>query len=450
MFGSLKKRLEEVVKKFSKDEKKQEKEADKKQTEKEQKEDVHEKHYEKETLERIAEKDEKALAEEKELIKEQEQEIHDIEKHVVEEKPEQIMKELKEEMEENVTVHPETSTEEEEFLEKMEKERKELESVHVLDKSEKEKILEKQIILEKPIELDVEKESKEKKGIFGKLFSRVVEKKLEESEIVSITAELQRALLENDVAYEVAERICLDVKNDLVGKTIKRGSAEHVIKSSLRSAMLDVMQHEQINIENPPKKPFTILFLGFNGTGKTTTIAKVGHKLKKKHKVILAAGDTFRAASIEQIEEHGRRLGLNVIKHKYGSDSAAVVFDAMKHAASHGIDYVLADTAGRSHSNVNLMDELKKVVRVNNPDMKILVLDSLTGNDIYDQAKLFNEAVGVDAIILTKADVYEKGGSALSASYTIKKPILFLGTGQEYDDLKPFRPEEIVKNLLGD
>jgi len=197
------------------------------------------------------------------------------------------------------------------------------------------------------------------------------------------------------------------------------------------------------------KKVSVIVFLGFNGTGKTTTIAKITHQLKKKHKVVLAAGDTFRAASIEQLEEHGKRLGVNVIKHKYGSDSAAVIFDARKHAEANNINIVLADTAGRSHSNTNLMDELKKVCRVNKPELKILVLDSLTGNDIYNQSKLFNDAVGVDAIILTKADVYEKGGAALAASYTINKPILYLGVGQEYDDLKPFDPEEIVKNLLG-
>jgi fused signal recognition particle receptor len=179
----------------------------------------------------------------------------------------------------------------------------------------------------------------------------------------------------------------------------------------------------------------------------TTTIAKFAHKLKK-YRPVLAAGDTFRAAAIDQLEEHGRRLGVKVVKHNYGADSAAVIFDAVKHAASVGSKVVLADTAGRSHSNVNLMDELKKVVRVNKPDLKVLVLDSITGNDIYDQSQLFNEAAGVDAIILTKADVYEKGGSALSASYTIKKPILYLGTGQNYDDLKDFVPEEIVKNLL--
>lgn len=180
----------------------------------------------------------------------------------------------------------------------------------------------------------------------------------------------------------------------------------------------------------------------------TTTLAKLAHKFKH-FKPVLAAGDTFRAASIEQLEEHGRRLGVKVIKHRYGADSAAVIFDAVKHAKAASSKLVLADTAGRSHANVNLMDELKKVIRVNKPDLKVLVLDALAGNDIYDQARLFDQTVGVDAVILTKADVYDKGGAALSAAYTLKKPILFLGVGQEYKDLQPFDAKKIVESLLG-
>lgn len=179
----------------------------------------------------------------------------------------------------------------------------------------------------------------------------------------------------------------------------------------------------------------------------TTNLAKLANRLRD-YRPVLAAGDTFRAASIEQLEEHGRRLGMKVVKHTYGSDSAAVIFDAMKHAKAAGSRVVFADTAGRSHANVNLMDELKKICRVNKPDIKILVLDSLTGNDIYDQVRLFNDTVGIDAIILSKADVYDKGGAALSAAHTSGKPILFLGTGQDYGDLKEFNAEEIVRNLL--
>jgi fused signal recognition particle receptor len=305
----------------------------------------------------------------------------------------------------------------------------------------------KKEIHKKKEEVETEKPQEKKSGIL----KRFAEKELSESDIKKILDALQIALLESDVAVEVATRICDEVKEKLLGKSIKRGKTEEVIKDALRQALLDVTTQKAPDVEDLVKQkegPLLVVFFGFNGTGKTTTIAKLAH-LYKKYKPILAAGDTFRAASIEQLEEHGHRLDVEVMKHKYGSDSAAVIFDAVKHANSIGSKLVLADTAGRSHANVNLMDELKKVIRVNKPDLKVLVLDSLTGNDIYDQAKLFNDAIGADAIIMTKADVYEKGGAAISAAWTIRKPILFLGTGQEYGDLQPFNAEKIVKEILG-
>jgi len=319
------------------------------------------------------------------------------------------------------------------------------------------KELEEKISKEKKEEKHVSilvKEKEERPGFLTGLIRRVTEKKLDEAELDKFLRDLQILLLENDVALETAERICDDVKKELSGKSVKRGEVEVSIKNALRYAMLDVMQQPGVDLEqliekkyNEMKKPFLIVFFGFNGSGKTTTIAKLAYKLKK-HKPVIAAGDTFRAASIEQLEQHGQRLGVEVVKHKYGADSAAVIFDAVKHASAVGSKVVLADTAGRSHSNINLMDELKKIVRVNNPDLKVLILDAITGNDIYDQSRLFNDAAGVDAIILTKTDVYEKGGAALSATHTIKKPVLFLGIGQNYEDLKEFDAEFIVKNLL--
>jgi fused signal recognition particle receptor len=297
---------------------------------------------------------------------------------------------------------------------------------------------------------EAKKIAKEEKKPARGLLKRIVEKTLSESDIENILKELELALLESDVAVEVAERISADVKTALVGRAVRRGKTEEIIRTALRDSILDVLSQERIDIEQRIKEkdgPFLVAIAGFNGAGKTTTLAKLAHMFKQ-FKPILAAGDTFRAASIEQLEEHARRLGVEVVKHRYGSDSAAVIFDAMKHARAVGSKLVLADTAGRAHTNINLMDELKKVIRVNKPDLKILVLDALTGNDIYDQARLFDQAVGVDAVILTKADVYEKGGAALSAAYTLKKPILFLGTGQEYKDLQPFNPQKIVENLL--
>ncbi len=289
---------------------------------------------------------------------------------------------------------------------------------------------------------------KEKRGLFRK----ITEKELTEDDIDKILPELQKTLLANDVALEVVDKILNEMKNILKGKSVGRRSIEAVIKNSLKDAISSAMEQEDINLVETvknSKKPFVMLFLGFNGTGKTTSLAKIASLLKDNNlSSVMVAADTFRAASIEQIQEHADSLGIKLIKQQYGADPAAVVFDGIKYAEAHKIKAVLCDSAGRSHSNVNLMDELEKITRVNKPDMKILVLDSLTGNDIYDQAHLFDKAVGVDAVILTKADVYDKGGAALSVAHTLKKPIIFLATGQGYEDLLPFDAEKIAEQLF--
>jgi len=403
MFGFLKKRLKEAITKVSK-----------KIEKKPAAEEKVEKKLEKKPKVGVVKPVKKEEKMEERIDTEIEERIEDL-------------KELREEIHEEAlpTLEPEEAI------------REEMEAFEEVKEQELRKVIKKE-----------EKEVKKKRGIVG-LIKLVKEKKLTDSDVEKILQELQIALLENDVALEVAEKICDDVKKELLGKNVKRGKVEFTIKNALRKAMLDVLSQERFDLDAMimKKKPFTIVFFGFNGTGKTSTIAKLASRYKK-YSPVLAAGDTFRAASIEQLEEHAKRIGVKVIKHDYKADSAAVIYDAKRHAESTGAGLVLADTAGRSHSNANLMDELKKVVRVNKPDMKILVLDSLAGNDIYDQSRLFNDAVGVDAIILTKADVYEKGGAALSAAYTIKKPILFIGTGQNYEDLKEFDPEEIVDGLL--
>jgi len=190
------------------------------------------------------------------------------------------------------------------------------------------------------------------------------------------------------------------------------------------------------------------VFFGINGTGKTTTIAKVANLLlKNKISCVLAAGDTFRAASIEQIQHHADNLNLKVIKHDYGADPAAVAFDAIKHAKAHNIDAVLIDTAGRMHTSGNLLSEMEKICRVTDPDLKIFVAESIAGNDAIQQAKNFDETIGIDGAILTKADVDDKGGTAISISYVTKKPILFLGTGQEYDNIEVFNKEKFIEHL---
>lgn len=298
-----------------------------------------------------------------------------------------------------------------------------------------------------------EKEEKPKKGLLAKLKKKITEKIIKEEDIKDVIWDLQVALIESDVAVEVAEKICNDLKKNLVGKSIKKKEIENVVKDSLKDSILEIMKIDSLDliekIKEKKEKPFSVVFLGFNGSGKSTTIAKIGNLLKQNNiSCVFAAADSWRAAAIEQLEEHGENLKIKVIKQKYGADPAAIVWDSIAYAKAHNIDVVLADTAGRSHANVNLMDELKKICRVNKTDLKILVVDALTGNDVVDQTKLFDSAVGTDALILTKADVYDKGGAILSAMHTIKKPILFLGTGQNYKDIEQFEPEKIVQSLL--
>ncbi|HLE07671.1 MAG TPA: signal recognition particle-docking protein FtsY [archaeon] len=300
-------------------------------------------------------------------------------------------------------------------------------------------------------EKTIEPTKPKKLGLIEKLKKAIAEKEIEEKDIAPLLEDLQTGLLESDVALEVAEKICADLKSNLVGRSLSRGKVSEIVKDSLRASVREILNQKPIDIFTlaKEKKPLKIIFLGFNGTGKTTTIARLGFLFKeKKLEPVFAAADTWRAAAIEQIEHHGKKLSIPVVKQKYGADPAAVIFDAVKFAESKKLDVVLADTAGRAHTNSALMDEMKKIIRVNKPDLKILVLDSLTGNDAVEQARLFNEAVGVDGMIFTKADVYDKGGALLSAAYTLKKPILFIGVGQDYKHLKEFRAEEVIKNLF--
>ncbi len=287
-------------------------------------------------------------------------------------------------------------------------------------------------------------------SLFEKVFKKVTETEIEAKDITDFFSEIETELLQANVAVEVIDALKEELMGSLAGKRIKRGQTEKVIRAAFEKAIFDIVSQGQIDVETIlAKKPALFVFLGFNGSGKTTSIAKVAAWLiKRGYKPVLAAGDTFRAASIEQLEHHGKVLGIETIKQKYGADSAAVIFDARKHAEAGKADVVLADTAGRTHVNRNLMDELAKVVRVNKPDLKILVVDSLTGNDAVEQARQFNAGVGVDAVILTKADVNPRGGALLSVCWAIKKPILFLGVGQGYDDLQPFRPEQFARELL--
>lgn len=291
-----------------------------------------------------------------------------------------------------------------------------------------------------------------KKGFFATIKEKIITTKINAQQFESLFWELELALMENNVAVEVIEKIKYDLKEQLVEKPIRRTKVEDTIQDTLKSSIESLFESSNFNlteeIKNKTEKPYVIAFFGINGSGKTTSIAKIANMLKEKNiSCVLAAGDTFRAASIEQLQLHADKIGVKLIKHTYGSDPAAVAFDAIKHAKSKDIDAVLIDTAGRMHSNENLLAEMKKIIRVAKPDLKIFVGESITGNDCVEQAKTFNESVGIDGIILAKADIDEKGGAAVSVSYITKKPILYLGVGQEYKDLQKFDSEFIMKNL---
>jgi len=232
----------------------------------------------------------------------------------------------------------------------------------------------------------------------------------------------------------------------------KRNEIEISIVNSLKTSIRELFNVESIDILKRIKakknKPYVILFFGINGSGKTSSIAKLAYMLQKKNiSAVMVAADTWRAAAIQQLEEHGNKLGIKVIKHDYGADPAAVAFDGIKHAQARNLDVVLIDTAGRMHSNTNLIQEMEKIVRVAKPDLKIFVGESITGNDCVIQSETFDRAIGIDGIILTKSDVDEKGGAIISISYVLKKPILYLGTGQNYSDLKEFNPDDIVASI---
>ncbi|MFH1642123.1 MAG: signal recognition particle-docking protein FtsY [Nanoarchaeota archaeon] len=309
---------------------------------------------------------------------------------------------------------------------------------------------EKLIEIETIEELNSDSEQIEKKGFFGAIKEMLITKKINEDQFEKFFWDLEVALLESNVAVEAIDKIKADLKNDLVDKPIIRSNIEKKIMQCLLKSVEDLLHVQTFDLIQriKQKKPFVICFVGINGSGKTTTIAKIA-KLLQKNKIscVMAASDTFRAASIEQLQLHADKLQLKLIKHDYGSDPAAVAFDAIEHAKSKKIDVVLIDTAGRIHSNINLTDEMKKIVRVAKPDLKIFVGESITGNDCVEQAKTFNEAIGIDAIILSKADIDEKGGAAVSVSYITEKPILYLGVGQNYEDMIKFEPGLIMDKI---
>jgi fused signal recognition particle receptor len=437
MFKFLKEKLKGAVSRFSKEVKE-----------------------EAEVVEEVAEKPKKEVKEkkkekaEKPKEKKKEEKPKKVEKK--EEKPEEVkeeekIEEIKEKVEEELEKAEEIEKEAEEEIKKVEEEEKEIEEIKEEEKVEEvpeKKPFFRKLFKKKEVE---EKPKEEKKPVFFKKIKETITKKaLTEQKFNDLFWDLEVILLENNVAVEVIEKIKEDLKNELVNTKVFRGKIFDVIEETLKKSISELFETEKVDLLGnvQQKKPYVIAFVGVNGSGKTTTIAKMAKLFQNNNmKCVLAAADTFRAAAIQQLEEHANNLGVKIIKYDYGADPAAVAFEAVKYAQSKGLDVVLIDTAGRQHSNINLMEEMEKIMRIAKPDMKIFIGESITGNDCVEQAKSFNEAVGIDAIILSKADVDEKGGAAISISYVTKKPIIYLGTGQSYEDLQEFDKAVILRSL---
>jgi len=307
-------------------------------------------------------------------------------------------------------------------------------------------------VKEETTEKEDEEGEDENEGFFSKVKETLITKELTEEKFETVFWDIELILLENNVAQDVVDSLKQKMRERLIGTRIYRGKLEETLRETLEETLQESLQQTQrIDIIEEAKKsdkPYKIVVIGINGSGKTTTIAKLANMYKKEGmNPILGAADTFRAAAIDQLDQHAQNLNVPCIKQGYGSDPAAVAYDAVQHAKKNrGV--ALIDTAGRLHSNTNLMNQLKKIVDVTSPHRVIYVAESVAGNDVIKQATTFSEHVNVDGIIMTKADTDEKGGTILSASYITQKPVLYIGTGQQYDDLESFDLDSILSNLF--
>ena len=321
-----------------------------------------------------------------------------------------------------------------------------------IEKRRREEHIDKQI--EKSIETELEHTLRTRRSIEDVVKTdRKTSRGISEEKLNDLLWDLEIGLLESDVAYSVIESIKNDIKEELKYVSFERSKISELVENVLRNAIEHVLKSSEMDFDefiDNSKKPVVIMFVGVNGSGKTLSIGKMATLLKKRGKSsVMAAGDTFRAGAIEQLGIHANNVGVKLVKHGPSADPAAVAFDAIEHAKAKHKDVVLLDTAGRMQTNVNLMDEMAKIKRVAKPDLILFVGDALAGNDAVEQAKRFNEIVGIDGVILTKVDTDAKGGSALSVAYTIGKPLLFIGVGQGYEDQIPFDPQWMIDNIFG-
>jgi len=289
-------------------------------------------------------------------------------------------------------------------------------------------------------------------GLKGLIFGGI---QISEKQIEDLLWELELSLIESDVEQDAARELVSQIKQRLVGKKVSTKNIDEYLKEQIKEILTNMMETEKINVLDKVKEAkskgevYKILILGPNGAGKTTSIAKLVHYFQKnKLTCILAAGDTFRAGAIDQIEIHAKALNVRVIKHQYGADPAAIAFDAISAATASKIDVVIIDSAGRQETNKNLMEELKKLERVAKPNLKLFVGESYVGQGLLDQVDEFSKIIGIDGYILTKMDTDAKGGTAISLTYKTKKPIIFIGTGQGYDDFEEFTPEYILNRII--
>ncbi len=409
---------------------------------------------------------EKKKKETKKEVKPKEQEI---EETPIEEPKEQIIEEeQKEEKKEGFfkKLFKKKDEEEEQEIEQIEEDL--LEGV---DEKEKEKIKkgkeipkeikeEKTKEIEKQIEKEEEQEKEEIKeveeeGFFKKTFSKLKAKKLTTEDFEKIWLELEIFLLEINIAYEIVEKIEIHLRESLIDNSFDRFALSEKIREVMVEEVSKVLEKREddllskIKEINQKGEVAKILILGVNGTGKTTSIAKIVKLFQKNNlSLVVAAADTFRAAAVEQLEEHSIKAGFKLIQHKGGSDPAAVAYDAIEHAKAKNLNVVMIDTAGRMPNNPNLMKELEKIERVSKSDINLFIGDSISGNDLIDQIELFDKVVGIDGMILTKTDTDERPGSVVTAAYSIEKPIYYLGTGQGYDDLVKFEGKLIAEKLF--
>lgn len=289
--------------------------------------------------------------------------------------------------------------------------------------------------------------AKTRKNLADKIGKLVLGEKIDEA----FLDELEEALISSDVGVETSSLVLKDLKERFNRNEL---TSQQQVKDRLKQILIEILSARpstfSLNVA-----PAVVLVVGVNGTGKTTTIGKLAFRLQTDgKKVMLAAGDTFRAAASEQLSIWGERAGIPVIKHKEGADPGAVVFDAVTAAKARAVDVLIVDTAGRLHTKSNLMEELKKVNRIlsrelpGSPHETLLVLDGNTGQNALVQAKMFNEAVGITGIVLTKLDGTSKGGIVFAINKELGIPVKFVGIGEAIEDLKSFDPEEFVNALL--